>query len=131
MIEPHRVTIAAGEFVRVRRDSEHTAGARVLQPCENLDPRVVVGEHGWWQGCDQLGVGDSDPFHPNGTNFNLTIDAAVRDPVSGTRSHRSNLCEVQLAWEFRERLDARDRDVATVGGDGLIEAARSLRGQQV
>jgi anaerobic selenocysteine-containing dehydrogenase len=64
---------------------------------EKLDPRVVVGEHGWWQGCDELGVGDSDPFNPTGTNFNLTVDATVRDPVSGTPSHRSNLCEVQLA----------------------------------
>jgi hypothetical protein len=62
---------------------------------EKLDPRVVVGEHGWWQGCDELGVGDCDPFDPNGTNFNLTVDASVRDPVSGTPSHRSNLCEVQ------------------------------------
>jgi anaerobic selenocysteine-containing dehydrogenase len=63
---------------------------------EKLDPRVVVGEHGWWQGCDELGVGDSDPFNPTGTNFNLTVDATVRDPVSGTPSHRSNLCEVRL-----------------------------------
>jgi anaerobic selenocysteine-containing dehydrogenase len=63
---------------------------------EKLDPRVVVGEHGWWQGCDELGVGDSDPLNPTGTNFNLTVDATVRDPVSGTPSHRSNLCEVQL-----------------------------------
>jgi anaerobic selenocysteine-containing dehydrogenase len=63
--------------------------------CEKLDPRVVVGEHGWWQGCDELGLGDSDPFNPDGTNFNLTVDPAVRDPVSGTQSHRSNLCEVQ------------------------------------
>jgi anaerobic selenocysteine-containing dehydrogenase len=63
---------------------------------EKLDPRVVVGEHGWWQGCDELGVGDTDPFSPNGTNFNLTVDAAVRDPVSGTPSHRSNLCDVRL-----------------------------------
>ena len=45
---------------------------------------------------DELGIGDSDPFSPNGTNFNLTVDAAVRDPVSGTPSHRSNLCEVRL-----------------------------------
>jgi hypothetical protein len=50
---------------------------------EKLDPRVVVGEHGWWQGCDDLGV---DPFDPNGTNFNLKVDASVRDSVSGTPS---------------------------------------------
>ena len=65
-----------------------------------LDPRVVVGEHGWWQGCDELGAGDADPFSPNGTNFNLTVDTTIRDRVSGTPSHRSNLCEVQLVPGF-------------------------------
>jgi hypothetical protein len=60
-----------------------------------LDPRVVVGEHGWWQGCDELGVEDTDPFDPRGTNFNLTVNPAIRDPISGTPSHRSNLCQVQ------------------------------------
>ena len=62
---------------------------------ERLDPRVVVGEHGWWQGCDELAVGDSDPFDPDGTNFNLTVDVTARDPVSGTQSYRSNLCQVR------------------------------------
>jgi anaerobic selenocysteine-containing dehydrogenase len=62
---------------------------------DTLDPRVVVGEHGWWQGCDELGIAASDPFEAKGANFNLTIDVAVRDPISGTPSHRSNLCEVQ------------------------------------
>jgi anaerobic selenocysteine-containing dehydrogenase len=65
-----------------------------------LDPRVVVGEHGWWQGCDELGAGDADPFSPIGTNFNLTVDTTIRDRVSGTPSHRSNLCEVQLVPGF-------------------------------
>jgi hypothetical protein len=51
-----------------------------------------------------LGVGDSDPFHQNGTNFNLTVDTAIRDPVSGTPSHRSNLCEVQSVRGPREAL---------------------------
>ena len=73
---------------------------------EKLDPRVVVGEHGWWQGCDELGIADSNPFHPHGTNFNLTVDATVRDPVSGTPSHRSNVCEVRPADQ-----DAVDRNV--------------------
>jgi hypothetical protein len=27
------------------------------------------------------------------------VDPAVRDPVSGTQSHRSNLCEVRLVPE--------------------------------
>ena len=98
-IELHPATAAArgiknGDWVDVRTPA---GGMRArARFSEKLDPRVVVGEHGWWQGCDELGVGDSDPFNPTGTNFNLTVDATVRDPVSGTPSHRSNLCEVQL-----------------------------------
>jgi anaerobic selenocysteine-containing dehydrogenase len=86
--------IKDGDWVDVRTPA---GGMRArARFSEKLDPRVVVGEHGWWQGCDELGVGETDPFSPNGTNFNLTVDATVRDPVSGTPSHRSNLCEVQL-----------------------------------
>src|SRR3984957_19592082 len=98
-IELNPATAAArgiknGDWVDVRTA---TGGMRArARFSDKLDPRVVVGEHGWWQGCDELGVGDADLFSPNGTNFNLMVDAAVRDPVSGTPSHRSNLCDVQL-----------------------------------
>jgi len=98
-IELHPATATArgiknGDWVDVRTPAGRMrARARFS---EKLDPRVVVGEHGWWQGCDELAASDSDLYNPNGTNFNLTVDVAVRDPVSGTPSHRSNLCEVQL-----------------------------------
>ena len=106
-IELNPATAAArgiknGDWVDVRTPA---GGMRArARFSDKLDPRVVVGEHGWWQGCHELGVGDSDPFDQNGTNFNLTVDATVRDPVSGTPSHRSNLCEVQLVRGFREGL---------------------------
>jgi anaerobic selenocysteine-containing dehydrogenase len=98
-IELHPATAAVrgikdGDWVDVRTPAGGMRARALIS--EKLDPRVVVGEHGWWQGCDELGVSDSNPFNANGTNFNLTVDAAVRDPVSGTPSHRSNLCEVQL-----------------------------------
>ena len=57
---------------------------------------LVVGEHGWWQDCAELGAPGYDPFGPDGANFNLTVDPTMRDPVSGTTSHRANLCEVRL-----------------------------------
>jgi hypothetical protein len=62
---------------------------------DTLDQRVVVGQHGWWQGCKELGIADSDPADPNGSNFNLTVDAIMRDAISGTPSHRFNMCEVR------------------------------------
>jgi len=65
----------------------------------SLDPLVVVGEHGWWQACAELGAPGYDPFGPDGANLNLIIGTAVRDPVSGTASHRSYLCEIRWAAE--------------------------------
>ncbi|MFO1058745.1 MAG: molybdopterin-dependent oxidoreductase [Dongiaceae bacterium] len=62
-----------------------------------LDPRVVVGEHGWWQGCDALGASGFDPFGPDSANYNALIGTAARDPVSGTASHRAYLCEIRPA----------------------------------
>ena len=89
--------IANGDWVSiVTPDGSVRARARLN---DNLDPRVVVGEHGWWQACDELGAPGYDPFGPRSTNFNLLIGTAVRDPVSGTASHRSYLCEIRPAAE--------------------------------
>lgn len=63
---------------------------------DHLDPRVVVGEHGWWQGCDELGLPGYDPFSSEGSNFNRTVDFSVRDPISGTPSQRANMCQLEL-----------------------------------
>jgi len=85
--------IGNGDWVDVRTPA---GGMRArARFSEKLDPHVVVGEHGWWQGCDELGIAESNPFDATGTNFNLTVDVTARDPVSGTPSHRSNLCEVR------------------------------------
>jgi anaerobic selenocysteine-containing dehydrogenase len=62
---------------------------------DRLDPRVVIGEHGWWQSCAELGLPGYDPFSADGANFNRTVDATIRDPVSGTPAHRANLCDVR------------------------------------
>jgi len=87
--------IEAGDWVLVET-AVGSMRARV-RLSGSLDPRVVVGEHGWWQGCDELGVPGYDPFSPDGANFNATIDPAVRDPISGTPTHRAGLCEVRRA----------------------------------
>jgi hypothetical protein len=64
---------------------------------DSLDPDIVVGEHGWWQACTEIGAPGYDPFGPDGANLNLIIGTAVLDPVSGTASHRSYLCEIGRA----------------------------------
>jgi anaerobic selenocysteine-containing dehydrogenase len=87
--------IAAGSWV-VLETSIGTMRARARLN-DKLDPRVVVGEHGWWQACAALGAAGYDPFSPDGANFNGTVDASLRDPVSGTPAHRANRCEIRLA----------------------------------
>jgi anaerobic selenocysteine-containing dehydrogenase len=85
--------IAAGDWVSVETPA---GGMRVrarLNP--DLDPRVAVGEHGWWQGCAELAAPGYDPMKPEGANFNNLVSTAVLDPVSGTASHKSVLCEVR------------------------------------
>jgi hypothetical protein len=65
----------------------------------DLDPRVVVGEHGWWQGCAALSASAYDPFSQEGANFNLLIGSDTLDPISGTASHRAYLCEIRPVAE--------------------------------
>lgn len=94
-IHPHTAAergIPAGGWVAV----ETPAGAMRAQARFNdkLDPRVVIGEHGWWQACAELGLPAYDPFGPGGSNYNYTVDATIRDPISGTPEHRASLCQV-------------------------------------
>lgn len=96
-IELHPQTAAergidAGGWVAV----ETPAGAMRARARFNdkLDRRVVIGEHGWWQACPELGLPAYDPGSPEGSNFNFTVDATIRDPISGTPEHRANLCQV-------------------------------------
>jgi anaerobic selenocysteine-containing dehydrogenase len=85
--------IANGDWVSIETP-EGSVRARARLNAD-LDPRVVVGEHGFWQGCAELGAPGYDPFGPMGANFNQLIGTAALDPVSGTASHRSYLCEIR------------------------------------
>ncbi|MGN6359576.1 MAG: molybdopterin dinucleotide binding domain-containing protein, partial [Thermomicrobiales bacterium] len=85
--------IAAGDWVAIETpDGSVRARARLN---ESLDPRVVCGQHGWWQACPALGAPAYDPFSAAGANFNLLISHAAIDPISGSVPHRSYLCQVR------------------------------------
>jgi anaerobic selenocysteine-containing dehydrogenase len=86
--------IAAGDWVAIETP-EGSVRARARLNA-SLDPRVVAGQHGWWQACKELGAPGYDPFGPDGANLNLIIGSAVLDPISGTAPHRAYLCEVRL-----------------------------------
>jgi anaerobic selenocysteine-containing dehydrogenase len=64
---------------------------------DSLEPRVVCGQHGWWQACPEIGAPGHDPFGPDGANFNLIIGNAAIDPISGSVPHRAYLCQVRRA----------------------------------
>jgi len=87
--------IVAGSWVAIETPAGGMRARAKLN--DKLDPRVVVGEHGWWQDCGEIGAPGYDPFSRDGANFNGMVDATVRDPISGTPEHRANLCEIRLA----------------------------------
>jgi anaerobic selenocysteine-containing dehydrogenase len=85
--------IASGDWVSIETPDGRVRARARLNP--ELHPRVAVGEHGWWQACAELDAPGYDPFSPTGTNYNLLIGTTATDPVSGTASLRSYLCEIR------------------------------------
>ncbi|MBV8193096.1 MAG: molybdopterin-dependent oxidoreductase [Alphaproteobacteria bacterium] len=85
--------VANGDWVSIETPEGRVRARARLN--DRLDPRVVVGEHGWWQACRALDAPGYDPFGPDGANLNLIIGGKVLDPVSGTASHRAYLCEIR------------------------------------
>jgi anaerobic selenocysteine-containing dehydrogenase len=61
----------------------------------NIVPGVVCANHGWWEGCEELGLAPLDPLSEQGANVNLLVHNDVRDPVSGSVPHRSSLCRIR------------------------------------
>src|SRR5215470_17183329 len=87
--------VANGDWVTIETpEGRVRARARIN---DNLDPNVVVGEHGWWQACMETGAPGYDPFGPDGVSYNLLIGTAPVDPVSGTEPLRDYRCEIRRA----------------------------------
>lgn len=85
--------ISEGDWIRIETpDGSVRARARFN---DRLDPRVVSGQHGWWQACDEIGAPGYDPFSQEGANLNLIVSSAAADPVSGSVPHRSYLCQIR------------------------------------
>lgn len=85
--------IAAGDWVRISTPAGSARARAMLNA--RLDPRVVVGQHGWWQACAAVDGPAYDPFGADSPNYNLLIGAEALDPISGTAPHKSYLCEVR------------------------------------
>ncbi|MDA0158783.1 molybdopterin-dependent oxidoreductase [Solirubrobacter ginsenosidimutans] len=95
--------ITAGDWVRiVTPNGAVRARARLNS---TLDPGVVCGQHGWWQGCAELGLPGYPPYGPDSANLNLILRQEPSDPVSGSAPLRASLCEV-------ERIDTQNAATA-------------------
>ncbi|HEX6877603.1 MAG TPA: molybdopterin-dependent oxidoreductase [Nocardioidaceae bacterium] len=85
--------IAAGDWVRLETP-QGSVRARVKLNT-NLDTQVVVGQHGWWQACDDLGLPGYPPYGPDSANLNLVLRQEPGDPISGSSPLRASVCEVR------------------------------------
>lgn len=84
--------IAAGDWARLSTPSGSVRARAKLNA--NLAPNVVVGQHGWWQACPELGKDGCPPFGDDSANLNLVLDQGPSDTVSGSSPLRASLCEV-------------------------------------
>jgi len=84
--------IAAGDWLRL--ETPHGTIRARAKLNSNLDPQVVVGQHGWWQGCDELGLPGYPPFGPDSANLNLVLRQQPGDPISGSSPLRASVCNV-------------------------------------
>jgi anaerobic selenocysteine-containing dehydrogenase len=84
--------ISAGDWVRISTPNGSVRARAKLNA--GLDPSVVCAQHGWGQGCDELGLPPSDPYEPGGVNLNLVLRQTPSDTVSGSSPLRASLCDV-------------------------------------
>lgn len=85
--------IRTGDWVSIETPEGSIRARAVLD--EHLDPRVVCGQHGWWQACPEIDAPGYDPFSSAGANLNLIIGNEAIDPISGSVPHRAYLCQVR------------------------------------
>jgi anaerobic selenocysteine-containing dehydrogenase len=84
--------IEAGAWVRIETPRGSVRARAKLNA--SLAPDVVCGQHGWSQGCEELGIPDEDPYAMDGLNLNLVLSQTPSDPVSGSSPLRSSVCQI-------------------------------------
>jgi anaerobic selenocysteine-containing dehydrogenase len=97
-VEIHPTTAAAraiaeGDWVAIETPHGRFHARARMRP--SLDPRVAVGQHGWWQECRELNQPGYEVLGPTSANYNAAISSDAVDPVSGVPPHRSYLCEIR------------------------------------
>ncbi len=84
--------IAEGDWVEIRTPKGAVRARAKLD--DSLDPNVVVGQHGWYEACEELDLPGYPPFGPGSANLNLVLSQTPSDPISGSSPLRAQLCDV-------------------------------------
>lgn len=85
--------VAKGDWVEIETPAGRMRAVAQLSP--GLDPRVVVAQQGWWQGCAELGLEGYDIGPDGGGSYNAVIGNDQADPISGSVPLRSYMCQVR------------------------------------
>ncbi|MDX6555680.1 MAG: hypothetical protein QOD86_1875 [Miltoncostaeaceae bacterium] len=86
--------IGAGDWVRLSTPNGSVKARARLNA--SLDPGVVCGQHGWWQGCEELGLPAFPLLGPDSANLNGILSQGPSDPISGSSPLRSSVCQVSI-----------------------------------
>jgi anaerobic selenocysteine-containing dehydrogenase len=84
--------IGAGDWVRIETPLGSIRSRARFNA--HLDPGVVCGQHGWWQGCEELDLPAYPPTGEGSANLNAVLAQGPSDPVSGSSPLRSSMCDV-------------------------------------
>jgi anaerobic selenocysteine-containing dehydrogenase len=93
--------IDPGDWVRI--ETPHGSVRARARLNDTLRQDVIVGQHGWWQACQELDAPGYDPLGPEGANLNLIVANDAVDPVSGSVPHRAYLAQVRRVDDGPDR----------------------------
>ncbi len=94
----------------------------------SLHPKVLMGQHGWWQACTALGQSETPSGGACSSNFNRLIDTGASDPVSGSVSMRAFVCDVRREIRYGDQPGRWSgyRDFVVDRIDDEVHGVRSL-----
>ena len=75
-----RFGVGEGDWVEIT--SPHGTMRAVARLFGGIRPDTLMGQHGWWQGCPELGLPETSTLE-GGTNPNILYDWERRDSLSG------------------------------------------------
>ena len=115
--------ITEGDWVRIVTAS---GSARLrAKLAKDMAPDVVVAEFGWWQACDEIGMGAAPVQGELNSNFSNLLTADHLDPISGSVPLRSIRCSVELNETVQARGWQGFRDFTVAA---IVEEAEGVRG---